>query len=106
MKTRILQMTLHKIWFNQIAEGLKKEEYREIKPYWAKRLAKDYDVICFKNGYRNNCPELMIEYLGYEVKDILHPITNKKETVLFALKLGDILEIKNYKTLEKLELFN
>lgn len=92
---RILHMTLHKIWYNQILAGLKKEEYREIKPYWTNRLSKEYDVIIFTNGYRPNSRQMKIEYLGYEIKDILHPITNQKETV-YALKLGNILEIKNH----------
>lgn len=92
---RILKMTLHKEWFKEIAAGRKLEEYREIKPYWTKRLAKEYDAIEFKNGYRSNCPVMLVEYLGWEVKRILHPITNKPETV-YSLKLGEIVEIKNY----------
>lgn len=87
-------MTLHKIWFDQILKGEKIEEYREIKQYWAKRLIKDYDVICFKNGYSKAAREMTIQYQGYEVKQILHPISNKIETV-FAIKLGNIIETKN-----------
>lgn len=36
MKT--LHLTLKKKWFDMIASGEKKEEYREIKPYWITRL--------------------------------------------------------------------
>lgn len=36
MKT--LTLSLKKQWFNLIKSGEKKEEYREIKPYWKKRL--------------------------------------------------------------------
>lgn len=36
MKT--LHLTLKKKWFDIIASGEKKEEYREIKPYWCNRL--------------------------------------------------------------------
>ena len=36
MKT--LHLTLKKKWFDMIASGKKKEEYREIKPYWFERL--------------------------------------------------------------------
>ena len=36
MKT--LKLTLKKQWFDMILSGEKKEEYREIKPYWTKRL--------------------------------------------------------------------
>jgi len=34
----ILHLTQEKKWFDMTAEGIKKEEYREIKPYWVKRL--------------------------------------------------------------------
>ena len=42
MKT--LTLFLKKKWFDMIASGEKTEEYREIKPYWEKRLL-DYDAI-------------------------------------------------------------
>ena len=35
---KALHLTLKKKWFDMIASGEKKEEYREIKPYWASRL--------------------------------------------------------------------
>ena len=95
MQPRILHMTLHKKWFQQIAEGIKIEEYREIKPYWTKRLSKEYDAVLFKNGYRKHCPEILIEFHGVMIKKILQPITNKPKTV-YALKLGKIIELNNY----------
>ncbi|MBS9773826.1 MAG: ASCH domain-containing protein [Tenacibaculum sp.] len=39
MKT--LHLTIKKQWFDLIKLGKKKEEYREIKPYWSKRLLED-----------------------------------------------------------------
>lgn len=35
---RTLTLSLKKKWFDMIASGVKKEEYREISPYWIKRL--------------------------------------------------------------------
>ena len=35
---KILHLTLKKKWFDMIASGEKKEEYREIKWYWVRRL--------------------------------------------------------------------
>jgi hypothetical protein len=87
-------MTLHRRWFLDILEGTKTEEYREIKPYWAKRLLKTYDRIEFRNGYACDAPVMTIEYHGHEIKEILHPITNRIE-VVFALKLGRILHTTN-----------
>ena len=37
MKKR-LTLTVNKEWFSRILSGVKKEEYREIKPYWVARL--------------------------------------------------------------------
>ena len=38
MEKKVLTLTVSKQWFDMIADERKDEEYREIKPYWAKRL--------------------------------------------------------------------
>lgn len=38
MEKKVLTLTVSKQWFDMIADGRKNEEYREIKPYWIKRL--------------------------------------------------------------------
>lgn len=40
---KILYLSLKKEWYNLIDDGVKTEEYREIKSYWVKRL------LCMKN---------------------------------------------------------
>lgn len=37
---KVLHITLKKQWFDMIASGEKKEEYREIESYWLSRLIK------------------------------------------------------------------
>jgi len=87
---KVLFLTLKKKWFDMILEGVKKEEYREIKEYWIKRLVreqyqhhfwdmidgktaipndlyKDYTHITFKNGYSVFAPEFTIEMKGVKV---------------------------------------
>ena len=65
----ILHLTLKKKWFDLIRSGEKIEEYREIKPYWNKRLSKKYDTVYFRNGYSKNAPSILIElktiFTGY-----------------------------------------
>ena len=39
-----LQLNLIKKWFDLTIQGIKKEEYRDITPFWAKRL------LCMENG--------------------------------------------------------
>lgn len=97
---KVLRMTLIRKWFNQIATGDKTEEYREFKEYWFNRIVgRDYDVIQFRNGYSKNAPELTIEYKGIYLKTITWD-SGVTEEVL-AIKLGRILEIKNYKNVKE-----
>ena len=61
-------LPIKKKWFDMIKSGEKKEEYREIKPYWFKRLSKNiiifhYDghnrhliEVILRNGYRKDSP--------------------------------------------------
>ena len=41
-------LTIKKKWFDMILSGVKKEEYREIKPYYDSRLPKEFGM--FKEG--------------------------------------------------------
>jgi hypothetical protein len=80
---KILHLPIKKEFFEQIAAGIKLEEYRQIKPYWISRLlkypysysqqyfhedmAKQYDVIYFRNGYAATDPLLVVEYKGLKI---------------------------------------
>jgi len=89
---RILHLTLKKKWFDMIISGEKREEYREIKPYWNKRLNKKFDVIRFRNGYAKNSPTMTVELKG--VGKRLGKVewgAPEKEPV-YLLKLGEILD--------------
>ena len=74
----MLVLPIKRKWFDMIKSGEKKEEYREIKPYWASRLFKNqmswgtgldyllnykaieqYGFFKLKNGYRKNSPSLI-----------------------------------------------
>lgn len=78
MEKKVLTLTVSKQWFDMIVAGAKTEEYREIKPYWIKRLTTNcevaYDVaaetycgkvlyrpythVLFINGYRKDSPRI------------------------------------------------
>ncbi len=83
---KTLHLTLMKEWFDQILAGTKKIEYREIKPYWTKRLfddggnAKKFDIIEFRNGYSKDCRKMRVEFKGLRV--------GKKN---YEIILGDVL---------------
>jgi hypothetical protein len=62
MKT--LHLTLKRRWFDLIASGQKREEYREVKPYWTVRLVgREFDVIRFRNGYAKDAATMDVELL-------------------------------------------
>lgn len=88
---KILHLTLEKKWFSMILSGEKKEEYREIKPYWDKRLIdKQYDLIFFRNGYAKNSPRFTIDYLGLSTGLGSLEWGAPKEAV-YILKLGELI---------------
>ena len=63
---RVLRLTLKRRWFDMIAIGEKKEEYREPGPWILSRLnGKQYDVVEFKNGYGASVPTITVEYKGW-----------------------------------------
>jgi len=116
MKT--LHLTLRKQWYDLILSGEKKEEYREIKPYWKKRFCaplcdnmKDLDKIChegdtrtmfdlikndldkiiFTNGYSKNSPRMTVECKGIEI-GIGKKEWGAPDEKVFIIKLGNIHE--------------
>ena len=85
-KPRVLHLTLFRKWFDDIARGIKKNEFRVAKPYWVKRLkGRQYDEIHIRNGYASDRPFMKIEFKG---------CTLCGDT--FVIRLGEILEIKNW----------
>jgi hypothetical protein len=67
---KIQHLTLKNTWFDMIASGLKTCEYREIKPYWKKRLFYPdgsmirFDKIIFRNGYSKDSPVMAFRHHG------------------------------------------
>ncbi|EKB58386.1 ASCH domain-containing protein [Bergeyella zoohelcum] len=94
---RILYLTLSKKWFDLIQSGEKKEEYREIKSYWEKRLNdKHFDCVCFKNGYSANAPQFTIELKGVEISEGREEWGAERGKKYFVLKLGNKIQNGNH----------
>ena len=80
---------MYRKYFDQILKKEKIIEYRDITPYWSKRLeGRHYDVIKFRNGYRKDAPEMVVEFKGIG-------IVTFQTTPTYAIQLGKILESKN-----------
>lgn len=101
---KVLDLVLTYKWYDMIASGVKKEEYREIKKFYLKRLCeryykaidgttiydfKNYDAIRFHRGYTKTS-------MLVELKDIRigkgNPDWGAPEEPVFILSLGEILE--------------
>lgn len=110
---KILHLVLKEKWYNMIKCGEKKEEYREITPYWATRIlsstkkenwgdiisdcSKNHDLIskygvkgfthvCFHLGYTN-------ETITFCIENITEDKGNEnwgaeKDKYYFVIKLG------------------
>lgn len=98
----VLHLNLKRQWFNLIKSGEKKEEYREIKPYWNGRLCpyvtikgKYYhpkDVqICFSNGYSKNRDQFFIECEGVKVGEGRKDWGAVENEQYYVILLGDIV---------------
>lgn len=88
---KILTLNLKKIYFEQIKNKTKTEEYRIVKPYWEKRLiGVNYDKLIIKMGYPSSIEkEKIIElpWHGYEKKQITHAEFGDSPVWVFAIKL-------------------
>ena len=90
---KILHLTLKKKWFDMIASGEKKEEYREIKPYWSSRLIeKDFTHICFRNRYSKDAARITIELKGLCVCTGRTEWGAVEGEIYFVLDLGKIIQ--------------
>lgn len=88
---RVLHLNLHREFFDKIASGRKKTEYRERTEYWATRLeGREYDTIVFRNGYAADAPELHVEWKG--VRKVVRDGRRQ-----YGIKLGRVLKAIVYK---------
>lgn len=90
---KILHLTLTKEWFDLVVSGTKTEEYREKKPYWAKRLLND--AIKFRNGYQKSSPNGLVRYQGLEIGRGRQEWGAPPDKDVFKLKLGCVLSVNH-----------
>jgi hypothetical protein len=95
---RVLHLTLKRQWFEMIASGQKREEYREMKPYWHKRLMcanGKFDAIHFRNGYSRGARSMTVELRelrsGLGIVEWGAPDGQE----VYILRLGSILQTHN-----------
>lgn len=87
-----LIIPLKGIYFDQIKEGSKLEEYRLVNDYWKKRLnGKTYDRIILTKGYPKSddvARRLTVNWRGYTIKSITHPHFGNDPVEVFAIDVS------------------
>ena len=62
----VLDLVLTHHWYDLIESGRKTVEYREVKPYWTKRLfRKPYSHVRFRRGYTKE--DMVFELLSIDI---------------------------------------
>jgi signal peptidase I len=98
-KLRVLRLTLKRKWYDMIASGEKREEYRTPGKWILSRMiGKDYDLIEFKNGYGANVPSMIVEYKGYYYGQGITKWGAIEGEEYLVFKIGRVLSVKNIST--------
>jgi hypothetical protein len=91
----VLTLPLKREYFDQIAAGLKPEEFRLATPFWAKRLVgRSYDQIVLTLGYPKGGgvegqTRLTRRWRGYSRRTITHPFFGPNPVDVFALDVTE-----------------
>ncbi len=96
-----LHLTLNRKWFDMIINGQKKEEYRDIKPYWQTRLfhkdgtPKDFDYVQFRNGYSPESPVAIVEFRSARINTGNPEWGATDGERYYVITLGRVVHFKN-----------
>lgn len=86
---RVLHLNLKAEYFDAIAAGSKREEFRLATPYWRKRLqGREYDQVILKRGYPardDTARQLRRKWAGVQLKEITHPHFGPGAVTVFAI---------------------
>lgn len=87
MKT--ITTTIKREWLREIAAGRKRIEYREIKPYWIRRLSGIESPFLLRliNGMQLKAPEVTIEVTR---------VRKDARSGTFELHLGRLVKVRHW----------
>ena len=103
---KILHLTLKKKWFDMIASGEKKEEYREMKDHWDSRLRnkdgslKVFDYVRFSHAYSKGRSTMLVVWESCEIKCGKKEWGAELNKLYYTTSLGEIVEL-NRKIISK-----
>lgn len=99
----MLVLPIKKQWFEMIVSGEKKEEYREIKPYYDKRLGYltegtgKVTTIILRNGYNHSSPSVKCK-CTVEIGEGKKEWGADPDINYYIIKIIEILEVSNVKS--------
>jgi hypothetical protein len=81
--------TIKREWLAKIANRTKRIEYRELKPYWVKRLSRVHVPFLLRliNGMQADAPEITV---------VVTKVRKNFRSGHFELVLGKIVELKHW----------
>ncbi len=84
-----LTTTIKRQWLREIVARRKRIEYREIKPYWTKRLDSVTPPFLLRliNGMSKNAPEVTV---------VVRKVRRNSRSQNYELDLGPVVEVKNW----------
>lgn len=86
---RILKLPINGYWYNLIVSGRLSCDYREVKPYWIKRLEnKNYDIVEFYHRFKKDIIPVRYKF-EYIQKGKLCDVNYNKD--IYIIKFGERL---------------
>ncbi|MCM1218251.1 MAG: hypothetical protein NC548_27510 [Lachnospiraceae bacterium] len=87
---RVLKLPVNEYWYNLIVSGRLSSDYREIKPYWIKRLEnKEYDVVEFYHRFNKNIKPIRYKFECIQKGKLCDVNYNKN---VYVIKFGEKIE--------------
>ena len=91
--TSVLTLPLNGVYFDQIKDGSKVEEFRLVTPFWSKRLeGRTFDRIVLTRGYPprdDHSRRLVRTWRGFTRKTITHPHFGPEPVEVFAIDVSE-----------------
>lgn len=79
---KVLRLPVNEYWYRLIKGGVLTFDYREIKPYWTRRLEdKSYDVVEFYHRFKKDI--IPLKYKFKEIKKGYMPNYDMKVYVIY-----------------------
>lgn len=100
----VLPLVLKGKWYDMIASGVKREEYRDDKPYWNTRIsrwfnegmAKVYHVVAFSRGYVKPTMFFRVRTLLVRTNHrTKYPGWGEPETPHWVIRLGERINLED-----------